>query len=281
MANFHFLNNASYSLAAHLFTSLNNHLGVQAILSQQMPGKIYVDYPASPHSALLQHGQRFYLAGQADNQTFNRAVRSYFENIVIPETREIGAEGFILYFTPDDWQPKLELIMEAQRLIPVRHYYYQREVAPQDWQTRVPAGFSLRWIERTVLEESSLQNLDDLKDELLSEAPSVDFFLAQRFGVCGVLNDSIAGFCTSENDLGERCELGINILEPYQRRGLATALVLCMIDRAHQRGIRQIGWHCHTGNQPSIATAKKSGFQQIAEYPSLFIHANLIRSTHQ
>lgn len=278
MANFHLLNVASYSSAAHLFISLNDHLGVLAILHGEMPGEVCVDDPASPHSALLRHGQRFYLTGKARNTIFNQAVRAYFLDVVIPETRANGNDSYILYYSPDDWQPSLEAILVGQHPIPARHYFYQRASALQDWQPSVPTGFSLRWVDKKLLAEPALHNLDSLEEELLSEAPSVDYFLTHRFGVCGIYNNSIAGFCTSENDLDERCELGINTLEPYQRKGLATTLTLCMIDQAYQRGVRQIGWHCFASNQPSIVTAQKTGFERIREYPSYYSFVDPIRS---
>ncbi len=60
---------------------------------------------------------------------------------------------------------------------------------------------------------------------MTSERPSEDF-LRRSFGQCLVHNGAIAGWCLSEYNSGPRCEVGIAVAEPYQRRGLATTMAI-------------------------------------------------------
>ena len=55
----------------------------------------------------------------------------------------------------------------------------------------------------------------------MSERPSVADFLARSFGYCLVHENQIIGWCMSEYNNGNRCELGIETAAPFRRRGLA------------------------------------------------------------
>jgi RimJ/RimL family protein N-acetyltransferase len=101
---------------------------------------------------------------------------------------------------------------------------------------------------------------------MCSERPAVADFLEKSFGVVAIHGDELAGWCTSEYNSGNRCEVGIGTLEPYQRRGLATVMGSALVEHALWRGITHIGWHCWASNTLSIATALKIGFQKVGEY---------------
>lgn len=68
-----------------------------------------------------------------------------------------------------------------------------------------------------------------------------------------------------EYNTGNRCELGIETAVPFRRRGLATLLATATIRHALAQGVADIGWVCWADNRPSVATALKLGFQQVAQ----------------
>jgi tetratricopeptide (TPR) repeat protein len=39
-----------------------------------------------------------------------------------------------------------------------------------------------------------------------------------------------------------------------------------LVEQAVSRGISQIGWHCYARNSPSVATARKVGFEKAQDY---------------
>lgn len=88
------------------------------------------------------------------------------------------------------------------------------------------------------------------------------------FGVCPVTADALVGWCLSEYNTGDRCEVGIATLPPHGGQGLATATGAAFVQQALARGITRIGWHCHAENRPSWATALKIGFTKVADYPA-------------
>jgi RimJ/RimL family protein N-acetyltransferase len=80
----------------------------------------------------------------------------------------------------------------------------------------------------------------------------------------------LAGFCLSEYNVDGRCEVGIATLEPFQRRGLATAMGHAFLSLARASGIRDVGWHCWRQNVASAATALRIGLRHVADYKVLF-----------
>ncbi len=82
-----------------------------------------------------------------------------------------------------------------------------------------------------------------------------------------VAEGELAGWCLSEYNVGDRCEVGIATLEPFQRRGLAKAMGQAFLRMAYSKGIREVGWHCWKQNIPSAATARALGFRHVADYP--------------
>ena len=140
-----------------------------------------------------------------------------------------------------------------------------------DWRLLLPEDFLLRPVDRAMFDEP-IQDLDDLKEEMCSERSSPDDFLAKSFGVA--LLDAhrqnkmrvLAGWCLSEYNYADRCEVGIGTQEPYRRRGFATLMGMALIEEASLRGVTQLGWHCFTSNQASVATALKLGFRKEMDY---------------
>jgi RimJ/RimL family protein N-acetyltransferase len=116
-----------------------------------------------------------------------------------------------------------------------------------------------------LLADERVQNKAYLTEEMVSERPSIDDFLAKSFGVCLLHEGEIIGWCLSEYNCGPRCEIGIAVAEPFRRRGLATLMARAFIDQALTQGVYDIGWICWAGNRPSMATAEKLGLALVDE----------------
>jgi RimJ/RimL family protein N-acetyltransferase len=103
---------------------------------------------------------------------------------------------------------------------------------------------------------------------MCSERASVADFLARSFGVCLVDESerALAAWCLSEYNCGARCEVGIEVVEAYQRRGLGTGLARALCAEAAARGVERVGWHCIAANTASGATARAAGLALVARY---------------
>lgn len=139
------------------------------------------------------------------------------------------------------------------------------------WQDHLPEGFQLKTVDADLLATPELVHLDALKEEMTSERPSVEDFLAQSFGVCAIYNNELAGWCLSEYNADGRCEIGIETTSDYRQRGIGTALTLALLEHAFSHGITEVGWHCFKRNEVSAKTALKAGFEKIHDYKSFIV----------
>jgi RimJ/RimL family protein N-acetyltransferase len=99
----------------------------------------------------------------------------------------------------------------------------------------------------------------------------VEDFLARSFGLCPVQSGQVAGWCMSEYNVEDRCEIGIATAPKHQRQGIATLTTRYFLSEAHRRGYSRVGWDCWTRNLASVATARKAGFTLIEEYPAVVV----------
>jgi RimJ/RimL family protein N-acetyltransferase len=257
--------------ALPLWAGLEIHLAVASVLAGTTPGEVYVEKTAAPGNALLHTGSRFYLAGPPAGVAWGRDLRSFFLDQVYaqrPEPDEGGPGGFGLYYPGPSWQPAVEEILAGTHHTPMRRLYLEIETSRAGPLPALPPGFRLRPVNRELLAEEHLGRLAELRREMTSECPSVEFFLRHRFGVCLEGEGSLAAWCLSEFDVGARCEVGIETAPAHRRRGLGTTLALALAREARARGMARLGWHCYEGNQASVATALRAGFRQVASYPA-------------
>ncbi len=263
--------------AKTLFESLEIHLASQAILAGVTTGQAWVDDLLEPGVGMLAHGFRHYLAGAVDNTVFNQGLCDYFLGPLRSTALASHVGGSLIYFDSPAWQPVLVGLFQEIGCRFFERQYYETQARLANQKSLLPAGFKPRQVEAALLADPNLRGLDELREEMCSERDSVAEFLEKSFGICivragpGNNPHQLAGWCLSEYNLGERCEIGIATMEPYQRRGLATAAALAFLDQAHQRGYRRIGWHCYTDNIASVAAALKAGLAKVTDYQVCYL----------
>ena len=263
------LSPSEYDKVRPLFQPLDHHLAVAAILESSAPAAIYVDDPAQPAAAFTWTGYRYFLAGSPQQTEFNQQVGTLLAATIAPEALASGQEMFELKTASSEWEASIgSAILPGYELIQGQRQYFRFAALRHDWRKRLPAGFHLDFVTADLLARTDLAHLDDLREELCSERPSVEDFLARSFGLVAICDQdaSLAGWCTSEYNSGDRCEVGIGVLDPYQRRGLATAMGSAFVEVALRRGVTQIGWHCWARNLPSVASALAIGFEKVCDY---------------
>ena len=269
-----YLEQSNYAAALPLFTEMDDQLAPLVVIESVSPGTIYVNDGQCPGSALLKVGHRYYLAGNPANAAFNQDLRDLFVQSIIPQTRAAGDGGFMMYVEDPGWYPVIEgIIFAGCKLYPGPRQYYKLDLHDPNWQVTAPAlpeGFTFRPVDRALLADPRYTNLDELTEEMCSERESVEDFLSRSFGTVLVTADKIAGWCLSEYNLADRCEVGIATAEEHRQRGLATLSALTFIEQARAHGIRRIGWHCWTGNEGSVNTAKRLEFRLMKDLRGYF-----------
>ncbi len=247
-----------------LLAPLAEHLLiVPSILAGLTPATVYVDDVAEPHTAVTWFHGRVIIAGQVDAQRLT-AVRHLLLTEYQREAQSANLDVFLMYSTPE-WQAAAADLLPDLKMIAATRCYYRLDARNREWVTAVPDGLQLRRVDASLLADSTLNNLDWVTEEMVSERPSVADFLDKSFGYCLVHQNNIVAWCMSEYNTGNRCELGIATAEAWQRQGLAKVTATAVIAEASQRGIHDIGWICWANNLPSVHTAEALGFSRVQE----------------
>lgn len=275
------LNPADFCRVKPLFRLLEDHLAVRAILERAVPAPVFADHPSQPRTVLTWTGHRIYLAGSARDKESIAALRRLLGGTVFPQATEAGLKGFVVYYSPDAWEPELEGILRTggcsqdMDIITTQRHLYTITMPSPSWREGLPEGYALRSVDQDLLRDRKLRNLDLLAEEMCSERPSVSDFLARSFGICAIHGEEVVGWCLSEYNTPSRCEIGIETLPAHRRRGLGRAMASSLIEQAFSKGLSRVNWHCYAGNIPSVATALSVGFEKVRNYPVVIVELAL------
>jgi RimJ/RimL family protein N-acetyltransferase len=262
---FHELNRSEFDKVSPLLANMDEHLVLASILGGGTPARVFVDHPSHPETVFTGFHARMFLSGSPGNSEFNQSLSDYLNEQVILQAKVDGRGAFIFHLGADAWLPRLEQILAGRELLPRTREFYRCAPRRQDWKDMLPEGFQIRPVNARLLEETGLQHMDLLVEELCSERISVQDFLDKSFGFVVQHGDELVGWCLSEYNQAGCCEVGVATLEPYQRQGLGTAATLALLDHAARLKYRQVGWHCWRANLPSGALARRAGFDLVKE----------------
>jgi RimJ/RimL family protein N-acetyltransferase len=244
-----------------------------AVLQGIYPGKVYVDDPARPQTALLTtyieseaHGIWCFLAGEPNNDASNQSV-----NAAIFSRRIIAHNTPILFFTcdPDDWGGQMDAVMTPRPPIWIpRHHFIGRTVG-FDWRAALPLGFTVERTNEDLRHISGLQLPEDVAATLakwraLSDPRFMDFGFV-------ILDETrpqpvIAGWATVDFVAAGVGDLGFFTHPDYRRRNLGTIAASAALEYAFASGLRQVNWTCDADNPGSIRTAEKLGLERVEDY---------------
>ena len=262
---------ADHPLARPLFQGLeHSHALVAALFEGCATARLFVDEPSAPQAGVIVCKSRVLCAGDASQVDFLDKMSRTFSEELIPAHLARGNDAFLVYASDDSWNTALPALFPTYDLYHgTRQYYEMTDFATQP-DLRLPDGFSMQLITPEFL-SSGMEGLDAVREEMCSERATVEDFLARSFGLCPVHEHEIAGWCMSEYNVGNRCEIGIATAPNRQRQGIATLTTRFFLAEAHRRGYTRVGWDCWTRNVPSVATARKAGFALVEEYAAVVV----------
>lgn len=241
--------------ARAMFSPLEHHTMIYALFENNLEAKLFVDNASQPTAGMIAYKNRYAFGGDPNQKAFNADIARYFDETELPPRK---GRAFLASFTSDAWIQTLQTLFPDDEVIVAPRLYL--EITPEpSTPPALPDGFSLHAVTPEFL-SSSIGGMDLLVEEIHSERTSPEDFFAKGFGICPVYENQIAGWCLSEYNTHDRCEVGIATLEPHQRKGIATTLTKIFLNEAAQRGIRHVGWKCWERNEASVATARKAGF---------------------
>ena len=261
---------SNYPHAAPLLLSMAHHTVLRTLLAGMTPGYIYTNSSKNPTVAFAQYAQRAFISGTPD-PGMAAELRDFILDQVFTNCRNAAVPLVRLAASDPAWITILAQALSDHDPILTGYQCYQRGTSGDLPDSTLPEGFTLRAVDAGLL-KNDFKGREELLEEMCSERESVDAFLAQSFGITAFKENALAGWCLSEYNFEDRCEVGIATLPPYQRQGLARAMTRAFLEQARQHGVETVLWHCYASNTPSWKTALSTGFKLVEEQQNLELY---------
>jgi GNAT superfamily N-acetyltransferase len=217
-----------------------------------------VDDIHDPSSVFIHGDVGHYIAGETDNDAFNKAVEEYLLTQVIPARSASGGNLLINAFS-DEWKALIDEMVREYGVKDAIRYVFDLDEAlyrerHSDWRTRIPEGYHIRRIDRELAE----------RDFPGGAWRTVDGFLQGGFGFCVMKGEERISVCDTVFVGDHRAETSIVTEERYRRQGFGTLACCAYLDHCLACGIRP-KWG--TFFEPAIQMAKKLGFVEREHFP--------------
>ncbi|NUM47892.1 MAG: GNAT family N-acetyltransferase [Anaerolineales bacterium] len=278
------LSPSQFPLAQPLFHSLAQHQPMcTAVLAGVYPGKIFVDDPAHPQSALLtthigdeSSGTWGFLAGNPANDAFNRALNhAIFARQVVPPDSSI----LMLTCDPEGWGGHLPIVFSPRPPVSVPRYHFVSRKLTYDWRATLPTGFTVEPLTADLLAHPNLALPEDIRDTLQKwhiqrtnkptnqPLPDFGFLTLDQTGEVPIIS-SWATVDFVANGMGD---LGFFTQPAYRRKSLGTIAAAAAIEHGLNHGLSQVNWTCDAENEGSFHTAGKLGLEKMEDYKMVLL----------
>jgi GNAT superfamily N-acetyltransferase len=263
-SSFHTLRPAQFSRLRPLFEAdglLQWNISIGATLDGTCPGWAWADNPNQPQSALLLTPEGTYLAGRADQPAFAAGMCRLVHQTLFAEW---GFRG-LWVACADDWLPHWDALFGLPRTVIDRQHYVCTQVC-EDGLADLPAGYTVRRVDQTLLDLPGLIMPDHLREWMKSNWGSVDTFLARGFGFATLHDRRVVSWSLADGVSDDQCEIGIQTEPEYRQRGLAAITAAACAGHALAHGYTAVGWHCSADNIGSQRTALRVGLVKERDY---------------
>lgn len=262
----------NYPLAAPLLLKIDHHTALKTILSGVTPGFVYLDDPQNPRVAFAQFKHRTFISG-AINVLDIKSFRNFMFNQVFDNCRTCEVPLFRLAASDPSSLAAAADALSAETPIVVDYHCYRYQITSPKNNVTIPDDFIIRDVSEKLISEV-FKGKVELLDEMCSERTSIDAFLKHSFGVAAFHGNQLAGWCLSEYNHENCCEVGIATLPAFQRHGLARAMTQVFLNRAYHLGLDTVLWHCYQSNIASRRTALSAGFSLQKDQQVLELYTN-------
>lgn len=260
------LPSGDYDRVRPLFESLTFNTEVPSILEGNTRGVIYVDDLSVPRRALMWDNlMAVFLAGDAGKSGFNTGLRAWLADAPVPLAQKYGIDALTVDAADESWQTALPRLLADYRVTQgQRHFYTHTDAHVRIPET--PSEYTIEPVTPALLAREDLKGHGWLEGWISSYWPTLERYFNLGIGYVACLDrQAIVSLCISVFVTGTTYEFGTATHEDHRNQGLSTAVAGNCINSALAHEIDPI-WHCWADNLPSIAVARKVGFQLEREY---------------
>lgn len=252
-----------------LFQGFDYSLSIHAAIEGNNPGRIFVDHVDRPCTALALTVEGYLLAGDDGNPETNSALSRLLEETIFSgEVYVNGDWSMSLAVHPETWEDRLPGLIPTHEAEKIERYHYLCRTLKFAWRDRVPEGYTVRRVDRALLQDTQVVFADVVREWLDVEDMwwTLDNLLSQAFSYAVLSESEVVSWCTPDCVAGDRIDVGIITHPAHRRKGLASVAVAATVEHCLSHGFSAVGWHCNADNVGSWKTAEKVGFERNREY---------------
>lgn len=246
-----------------LLSKPHQQLVAKSVIAGNTSGCFWADNASRPDLVVLwDGGHHLYMAAEKTGPESARMLKTFLSKRVM--SRMTGSATSRCMISSASTQTEDLLRQVLPDAVPRRRIFLRSTAPPKTTQALRDNTLRLEWIDRHLL-EADLCHVDDVRNEVRSMWGSVEAFLRGGVGYCVVDGPQIVCWCTAEYVSPCWCGIGIETIQPYQGRGLATATAAAFVEHCLAHGIIP-HWDCWADNAPSVRVARKIGFKTVEEF---------------
>lgn len=121
-------------------------------------------------------------------------------------------------------------------------------------------GVRYQRIDAAFLAQQQYANIDAVKNEVDWMWSSPAAYQAHGFGSVALVGDALVCWCTAEYVSERLCGIGIETVNTFQNKGIASATAAHFVNECLQRNLTP-HWECDRQNVGSMRVAQKVGFE--------------------
>ena len=247
------------------------HLEVKAVIEGNNPGRIFVDDTTSPNTGLIWLGNHdgFFFIGDEENERFNNHINDFIDQVIFPEAKKLKINNFIAIGHHPRWEKTIERVFEHRNMQKSNQNVYKFEKSHRKDHNApsISDDYQAFQMNKELYHntDSSLENIEFLRSEILEFWTSPQEFFQRGLGYGIVYQNKIVSLCFSgfvaENVHG----IDIETLEDHQGEKVGQKAARCFVEDCVNKGIIPY-WDCEATNQPSNAIAGNIGLEHFSNY---------------
>lgn len=266
------LNRLNFNKVTDLFKGLEYNLSIFSVINKINPGRIFVNDADNPTAALLISPEGMYFTGDAKDNAFNCELNNVLKYDIFKKALEKSDVDYMVFYSSNEWENSFKDIFNSLYPIEDDRRYLELEIGEFDI---VEVSENVKKIDREMLLDNNLKEIDDIRETIIENWSSIDNFLKNGFGYVYIIDGGIVSRCITDCVVEDRCELGVETEKDYRKKGYCTQVVIAALNYCKGNNIKNVGWHCWDNNIPSYKLAEKVGFEQKRDIKVYFGWYNL------
>lgn len=271
--------NAVFDNAAMMFTEVDKsqfplvspllgtstYLSLYAITECKSPGRVWVNNKSDVSSALvwdLTNGFLFAL-GKPNSKVDLPGMNHFLKEELVPEARKKGYTelNVILLFDFAGAQSSRLFQGLSTSTRSLCHFRLEETERTRIPAVDVPNGFWLERIDKNLLDNSKLANIDAIRRCVMACWQDLGRYLLDGVGFAVLDDDAAVSWCSTDYVVSGKCDLYVETFDAYRRKGFGAIVTSACVRECLSRKL-EVNWHCWCQNLESTGLARKIGFLQ-------------------